>query len=335
MKSILDKQHFLLDIETNGLSREKHHIVCIGVTYLNANDEVTTKQWSLQKANEEEQLLLDFIDFAKDFKSVYTYSGKSFDWPFLIARMAHYNLTMPAALTLVDMKKVLNHLCPSRVDLEKTLGFTRETSSSGKALVKLYQTYEACGEEIYKNLILAHNLEELKSLLLFYKVYYILYHLKRFPIACKLDTSINDEALWLHLNFNLPFNFETNFTFNVDTLHLEFLKDTTSLAVTMPLYKMTLKKALTPVKDYYYIPSQNQLMHKSLATFIPSNLKRKATKEECFVEKLNVYFKLYTTFKADPELWYDHDKNFYLPYTENADFNKLIVNQLFYYFFQN
>lgn len=335
MINLLNKEHFLLDIETNGLSRSQHHVVCIGVTYLNTEEEVTTKQWSLQKVEEEEDLLKNFIDFAKNFKFVYTYSGKSFDWPFLIARIAHYNLTIPAALTLVDMKKVLSLLCPTRTDLEKTLGFTRETSSSGKTLVKLYQTYEACGNDIYKNLILAHNLEELKSLLLFYKVYYMLYHLKRFPLEINLETPSDDSACWLNLDFNLPFSFETSFTFKVDTLCFEILKGVSSLKVIMPLYKTTLKKALTPVKDYYYIPSQNQLMHKSLATFIPSDLKRKATKEECFVEKLDTYLKLYTPFKAPTEIWYDENKNFYLPYAKSEDFKTLIVNQLFYYFFQN
>ena len=333
MKNILNKQHLLLDIETNGLSREKHHIVCIGVTYLNMQNEVTTKQWSLQKLEEEENLLKAFIMFAQDFKFIYTYSGKSFDWPFLLARLAHYNLTAPAALTLVDMKKTLSLLSSTRSDLEKHLGFIRATSSSGKALVKLYQTYEACGEEIYKNLILAHNLDELKSLLLFYKVYHMLYHLKRFNMTTAYQTSA--DATWLDLSFDLPFSFETSFMFKLEDLTLEVAKEIAALNITLPLYHAYLKKALTSVKDYYYIPSQNQLMHKSLATFIPSELKRKATKEECFVEKLDTYFKLYTTFKAPSELWYDDAKNFYYPYTDHETFKALLTQQLFYYFFQN
>lgn len=335
MQQILNKEHFLLDIETNGLSRSQHHIVCIGVTYLNPQGEVTTKQWSLQKANEEENLLKEFIDFAKNFKFVYTYSGKSFDWPFLLARITHYSLSIPAALTLVDMKKVLTLLSPTRAALEKTLSFNRETSSSGKALVKLYQTYEACGEDIYKNLILAHNLEELKSLLVFYKVYYMLYHLKHFPLTAHLDELTDAVNPQLDLSFNLPFTFETSFTFENEMLHFKVSKDEALLKVIMPLYKQSLKKALTPVKDYYYIPSQNQLMHKSLAAFIPSDLKRKATKEECFVEKLDTYMKLYTTFKAPSELWYDDTKQFYVPYAEGENFKTTVVNQLFYYFFQS
>lgn len=83
-------------------------------------DEVTTKQWSLQKLEEEENLLKEFIIFANDFKVIYTYSGKNFDWPFLIARLTHYNLTAPAALTLVDMKKTLSLLSPTRNELEKS-----------------------------------------------------------------------------------------------------------------------------------------------------------------------------------------------------------------------
>ncbi len=332
MQQFLNKEHFLLDIETNGLSHEKHHIVCIGVTYLNHDDEIITKQWFLQKNKDEQDLLCNFITFAKDFKSVYTYSGKSFDWPFLLARIAYYSLTIPATLTLVDMKKVLTLLAPTRADLEKALGFTRETSSSGKALVKLYQTYEACGEDIYLNLILAHNQEELKSLLVFYKVYYMLYHLKHFTLITHLEA--HPEMCQLTLDCNLPFTFEASFSFEKDDLTLNLLKNTPFLKITLPLYKQYLKKAVTPVKDYYYIPSQNQLMHKSLAAFIPSELKRKATKEDCFIEKLDTYFKLYTTFKVSAELWSDDDKNFYVPYEESGNFTTLITDQLFYYFFQ-
>ncbi|WP_054742940.1 hypothetical protein [Cellulosilyticum ruminicola] len=181
-------------------------------------------------------------------------------------------------------------------------------------------------------MILAHNLDELKSLLLFYKVYHMLYHLKRFNITLKHQTS--PDATWLDLDFDLPFSFETSFVFKLENLTLQVFKGVATLSITLPLYHTSLKKALIPIKDYYYIPSQNQLMHKSLAIFIPTELKRKATKNECFVEKSDTYFKLYTTFKAPIELWYDDAKNFYYPYTDDETFRSLLTQQLFYYFFQ-
>ena len=329
----LDKEHCLLDIETNGLSREKHHVVCIGVMYLNEKNEVTTRQWSLRTIDEEQNLLIAFINFIENFKAIYTYSGKSFDWPFLLARMAYYHLTPPSHLLLIDMKKVLSHLSPMRTNLEKILGFRRENSSSGKALVKLYETYATSGEAIYHKLILGHNLEELKSLLLFYKLYYMLYHLKSFPLS--IEPIQDAENHHLILSFDLPFAFETDFIFQLDSFEIEILKHSPLLRIIVPLYGQTLKQALTPTKDYYYIPSQKQLMHKSLAGFIPNTLKRKATKDECYVSKYDVYFKLYTTFKVATEPWYDEMKQIYFPFSMDDSFKRLITNQLFYYFFQN
>ena len=332
MSILLDTEHFLLDIETNGLSHEKHHVVCIGVMYMRQDGELMTHQWSLQKAEEERDLLSQFITFANQFKFVYTYSGRRFDWPFLLARIAHFGLVLSPIVTLVDMKKTLQLLSPTRNRLEEALGFKRETSTAGKELVKLYQTYEASGDVLYQKIILSHNLEELKSLLLFYKVYYILYHLKHFTVATTFN-QLNESSL-LHLTFKLPCDDIPSFTLQCEAMTLSKLQDKSLLNITLPIHHKVLQKPLIPVKDYYYIPSQNQLLHKSLATFIPSDMKRKATKSECFVEKLDDYFKLYTTTKVTAAIWYDSSQQPYTPYVSSKDFELLVIQQLFYYFFQ-
>ena len=327
---LLHKKHFLLDIETSGLNKHIDYIVCIGVTFVNETDELTHHQWMLQLPEEEKEILSCFLEFTQRFSHVYTYGGKHFDWPFLLARCTFHQLnpSMLQSLHLIDMKKSLQHFGATRINLEDALGVIRHSTTSGKALVKVYRTYQACGETIYKTIILAHNKDELSTLLSFYELYQTLYHLKHFHFIDTLKSSVS-----LDFSAKVPYLFTTNFQGCYKNITLCWESGTQILGIKVAFSYLKLKQYLTPYKDYYYIPSQGQLLHRTLAHFVASSDKRKATKEECTIYKEDDYIPLYTTYKLDIPIWYDSVNS---PYLRVNDFSaSILAAQVFYLLFSN
>lgn len=328
---VFNEKHFLLDIETSGLNKNTDYVVCIGITFIDKESEIPSQhQWMLQFPQEEKQLLSDFLRFIEDFSHVYTYSGKYFDWPFLLARCTfhHLDVSILQRIHLIDMKKSLQPFGTTRTDLENTFGIVRHLTTSGKELARVYKTYQSCGDMIYKKLILNHNKEELFTLLHFYELYQTLYHLKHHRFIDMTHTSS-----CMVFSFEVPFIFNTNFEGGLKSIRICWKAGTQLLTIKLNFLRLELKQYLTPYKDYYYIPSQNQLLHRTLAGFISSSDKRKASKEECTIYKEDHYIPLCTTYKLGSSVWYDSD---HTPYLGINDFSaSILVDQLFYLFFSS
>ena len=327
---LLDKKHFLFDIETSGLNKQTDHIVCIGISFINDNNEIESKQWSLQLPEEEKNLLKHFLGFITSFSHAYTYGGKLFDWPFLLNRCLYYELdiTLLQKIHVIDMKKHLHYLGATRTLLENALNIVRQFTTSGKSLVKVYHTYKSCGERIYLSLILGHNQDELRTLLGFYELYQTLYQLQYFKCI-----EIKQSANTLDFIIAVPYAFITDFEGHYKHITLNWKSNAQQLKIQVAFSYLALKQYLTPHKDYYYIPSQNQLMHRSLAHFIPACDKRKVNKEECAVIKESTYVPLFTTHKLTLPIWYDIS---HMPYLSIEDFSfSILANQLFALFFSS
>lgn len=323
------KQSLFLDIETSGLNRQTNIVISIGILYLNEQKQPTLKHWFLENTEEEKSLLKSFLLFLSKYDTIYTYNGKGFDYPFLLSRMQYYNLdTKPfLSLQLIDVKECLKYFAHNRIALEALFNFKRQSSTSGKEVIKLYRTYLDCHSAIYSTLITKHQEDELRSLLVFYELYDILLN---FTSLKYLTSKEVEETLTITLQASTPFNYSFNGT--AFDLHLSYQEGNNLLYLTLPLFHTSLKHYLEPSKDYYFIESQGQLMHKSLAQFIPASLKRRATKEECCVTKSSFYLKIYTTYKLTASLWHDTHKELYI---ELSDFSPdILATQLFWLFFR-
>lgn len=323
----LSKNALLLDIETTGLKRETEHIISIGIIYCDEKGSPTFKHWFLENKEEEKALLESFLLFLKNIQSVYSYYGKSFDYPFLLSRMEHFKLdtSIFLKLKLIDMRDCLKHFSSNRQQLEGLLKFKRESSVTGREVIKLYHTYEASKVPVYKELILKHQADELGSLIAFYEIYYVLMHIDELTLCSQKQTS---DQLVVTFKTKLPFNH----SFSSEAFGWHFTAAESLLILSLPLVTTSLKQYLEPVKDYFYVESQFQLIHKSLAQFIPSDLKRKATREECSIQKESLYLKIFTSYKVTAPIWYDASKSMYI---EAENFTReLLQTQLFSLFFK-
>lgn len=328
----MPKNYFLLDIETAGLMAAHHPVTCIGTLYFDSQDHTVTSQLLLQSPDEEATLLENFIHFCKDYDKVYTYNGKSFDWPFLIGRAKHYNLDVSPLekLIVVDLKKLLSRLGKSRTALEDLLHFKRQTTSSGKELVKLYKAYALSQNDLYKKLLLAHNQDELLSLLHLTEVYHLLYHLKSLPCL-----GILEEDYLLQVELDPCKELLTTAILSLtDQITLKWEKGNSSVKLMIKLLPLTLKRYVEPTKDYYIILSTGALMHKSLATFISKEDRRKAKKSECVLYSEGLFVKLSTTYRIQNLIWFDALETPYLKYEDAHTLLPILWGQLFYLIFQ-
>ena len=325
----LNTKSLFLDIETSGLHKQKDYIISMGVLFLDTQGQPVLKHWFLENKEEEKSLLESFLLFLSNYDTVYTYNGKGFDYPFILKRLHHYQLDSKPFLNLqlVDVKVGLKHFSPNRKGLETLFGFKRQSSTSGREVVKLYETYLSCKTPIYSSLIIKHQEDELRSLWAFYELYTLILH---FSDLRYLDSKQEKDQLILTLEG--AYCYKHSFEGNILGIQLKYQEGYSLVHLHLPLIDAEFKHYLEPIKDYYYIDSQAQLMHKSLAQFIPASLRRRATKEECCITKSSCYLRVYTTYKLTAPLWYDDNKNFYI---ELNDFSPhLLAPQLFWLFFK-
>lgn len=324
----LTSNTLLLDIETSGLKRQIDIIISIGIISF-SNNKPVLKHWFLENKEDEKSLLESFLHFLKDYKIIYSYYGKSFDYPFLLSRMKVHNLDTKDffKLKLIDTKEALKHFETQRKEMEKRLHFHRQSTIKSKEVIKLYDTFCTSKEPIYRTLILKHQKDELYSLLAFWELYQTLMH-------CDQALSCFQTQTPTQLEVTLTFSdvFTHTFTGNAFNWHFAYEEGSPTLTITMPLITESLKQYLQPVKDYYYIESQNQVIHKSLAQFIPASLKRRAAKEECAVHKSSTYLKIYSTYKLAAPICYDAHKGMYIDVKDLT--LEILAHQIFSLFFQ-
>ncbi len=326
----LSSKVLLLDIETTGLKREQDQIISIGLTYLNDLGTLTTTHLFLERPEEEAIILSQFLAFLKNYETIYSYYGKAFEFPFILARLEHYHLdsTLFLRMKLIDLKDTLKHFGKNRRELEPLFHYERTCHSTGYDIVKLYQTYITSEVPIYKTCIIEHQKEELASLLFFWELYMTLYESTNWQL---IETITENNTL--QLTIKRPTCFLATFIGKASDMTFSYHKGENLIYVMIPLYKGTLNHRLEPLKDYYYVESEHQLLHKSLAHFIPSNLKRKATKEECVISKESTFFPIVTSYKMTLPLWHSEKNQLFI---EVADFSLEVFGiQIFHLFFQN
>ena len=198
--------HFVFDIETTGLSPKYCKVILIGILY-NLNNKSIIKQFFAENEDDENKLLLEFINEIKNFENHITFNGLTFDIPFLNSRFdkhnINYNLSKDKDIDILKLIKPFKEKlslpdCKLKT-LEKYLSIYREDTISGKESVELYNEYVCSKCNNLKDKILLHNYEDIYYLGKIFKIKDILHD--------KLDTlTINSNTLDVTL---VPLHFKT------------------------------------------------------------------------------------------------------------------------------
>jgi len=323
------KRALYFDIETTGLSAQSSYVYLIGCAYEEEGIYYLT-QWMCTEPTEEKELLRLFFDKVKDYELILHYNGTGFDLPFLEKKAKRHCLSYPlSALESLDLYAIARKLKAfiSTEDLklksmEQFFGFTRTDTFSGGELIEVYaqflglyrlneMTNHSKEQEVTAlgHVLLLHNAEDIKNLpsltvLLFLQNLSNELTAERLqkPPALPDDPELREALSKINLtpkavsvdynfSFTLPVPCELRLPFDEETISVHLSKDG-QVMLLFPVYSGELKYFYPNPSDYYYLPLEDCAMHKSVASFVEKEYRKKATAATCYTKKTGAFLPL-------------------------------------------
>lgn len=286
------------DIETTGLSRNSTFLYLIGAVYY-TGESWQMCQWMGESASQEEELLTAFSSFLKPFTCNIQYNGDQFDQPYLKARLAAYHMEDPfTELPSIDLYKKLKPVKAllklpgmKQEQMEAFLGISTRQHCNGGECIHLYKDYIKRQDPSLLSALLGHNQEDLLGL---GRVYEMLSYL------CLLDgryicTDLNCTSDNLILSVELPHPLPVPFSNKVQDFYIT--GEGKNVRILINTYQGKARQYYTNYKDYDYIPGEDTVMPKSLTRFMDKNLRKPATKSNCYT-----WFDCTGAFLTDPAM---------------------------------
>lgn len=326
------------DIETTGLSADVSSLYLIGAATV-SNTSLEICQWFADDYISEETLLASFSDYCKAFSYIVHYNGDTFDVPYLTKKYTSYQLDNPFLcknLASIDLYKVIKpykKLIPTTnlklFSVEKFFHFKRQFYHSGKECIDIYVDYikskyykEDFQKEKLLNLLLTHNRDDLIGTAL--SSQFILYK-NLFSNSYRDCSNISFDGSYVKIEYHLPFSFYQ--VFHYDMKNLQVTVENEICSFMFPTIQATGYHFFENYKDYFYLPEEDEAMHKSVAIYVDANRRTKATKKNCYVKKEGIFLscdvkKMKKNGYTDSFSLFSKDqKTGYLPVSDHLELN--------------
>ena len=159
-----------LDIETTGFSREYNMIYLIGLVFYHLEKDMwEMRQIFADDYRSEKEVLLQLIEFVKDFDLIVTYNGDSFDLPFINSRLKIYDIDFDLfSIKNFDIYKMIRnnkHILEFEnyrlKTVEKKLNIFRDDIYSGGECIQFYKDYIKTKDMTLLDRCLNHNYDDL------------------------------------------------------------------------------------------------------------------------------------------------------------------------------
>ena len=295
--SLLDLLFF--DIETTGLSPKTSHVYLIGLIQYNPDAscfEMTQYLAESEDPSEEIQVLESFCRVALTKNCLVHFNGSSFDLPFLKHRCKALHLTESLSqLSSLDLYRELLSMPAffrqmpdhKQKSFELLIGYPREDQLSGKEMITAFQEYAKTKDSSTLNLLFLHNADDLKGML-------ALTSLGSLKQLLNGSWQITDVQELQEPNLDLDGAMETKLLFSLSletpvpvtlSANAEFCYITVTenkAKIKMPLYEGTLLYFYPDYKNYYYLPFEDEAIHKSIAAYLEPSHRQKATAATCY-----------------------------------------------------
>lgn len=292
-------EFLFLDIETTGFTAKNSSLYLIGTAFL-AEGNWQIRQWFAENPIEEAALLDDFFTFASPYTHLIHFNGNNFDLPYLLQKCAQHK--RPYTFDNFEGIDLYKRLSPYKAflhvpnckqkTLETLLGIHREDRYHGGELIEVYRNYVQNPTEENKMLLLLHNREDMQGmlhllpLLAVYDLFNGEIRAKKVQAQHYIDYHGQDRQevlMKLALSTPLPFplsDFSNGCYFSGEG-------DTGILKV--PLYEEEMKYFYANYKDYYYLPSEDIALHKSVSGFLDRAHRVQATASNCYTRKYGLF----------------------------------------------
>ena len=343
--SIFDEKSIFFDIETTGFSPSSSSIYMIGCARRKGNL-ICIDQFFAETPDEEKVILSAFIELIKQYSTIISYNGVGFDIPFIKAKCKKYNLSesfkkynyldiFKSVSTIKFLLKLENY---KQKSIEKFLGLKRNDKFSGGELINVYYEYMKEPSDDKLELLYLHNYEdvlgmtELIPILSYIELLNGQYTITETNISNYTDynkTQRNEFLITLQNDYVLPQKVSTR----NDIFHIVMNTETTVIRI--PIIESQLKFFYSNYKDYYYLPAEDNAIHKSVASFVDSEYKEKCHAYNCYTKKQSMFLPQ-TQSIMHPEFKKEYkDKITYFELTEDFSSSDIMlrryVNHIFKY----
>ncbi len=300
------------DIETTGLSREKNMIYLVGALLLTP-ESGQFFQWLAQSEEEEILVLAAFLDFIGQLSQPATlvhFNGTRFDLPFFQTRCRRNELDCRRFSQLPDMdlyqqirpyKNLLGLPSCRQKAVEDFLGIRRRDQYDGCELIPVFSKYCKHHGRQEETLLLLHNEEDVNNMprltalfayTRFFKGGFLWDHCEEARYT-DWEGQEKKELFSVYQTNNgrtipaplvLRRNFSSLYKQKAASPAGQFwisCKET-ELTLRIPLIEGELKYFFEDYKNYYYLPLEDQAVHKSISRYVEPEYRTKATAKNCY-----------------------------------------------------
>ncbi len=313
------------DIETTGLSPQTSNVYLIGAGFYEGS-EFKVVQWFADDYNSEKKIIKEFLKFIGSYKVLFQYNGNTFDIPYIRWKCARHKLDCSVFDELVNVDlfaklrkfgDMLGLENKKLISFEHFIGLNRDDTFNGGELIEVYAQFMQDrflkkDSELLLHLLLLHNYEDITGLSQV-AVLLVLREFNKLPVSYK-SVDVSQGFLTVTYECKVPYDF----SFQVESFKKKTNVDVMSpvecrisdgkITLFIPISKKTLKYYFNDYREYYYMIEEETVMHKSVALYADSSVRRKAKKQECFVthegrfipvKKSGCFSKDYHLFKED------------------------------------
>ena len=284
------QRSLFFDIETTGFSPASSVVFLIGMLSYETDGWQLT-QLLAEHAHEECNLLAAFLEKASRYDTLVHFNGSTFDLPYLKKKALHYGFSRAledcASVDLYQRFRPLAALLHTermnQQSLEAFLGWPRTDRLTGKHMVSLFQKYDASGEPGLRALLLLHNHDDLLGMTQLTRLAAYLY-LCEGAIGEILSAEASPAQLTLTFSLAKPLPAALSAD---GTAALRAQGDTAALSVSF--VRETLRHFFPDYKNYFYLPLEDQAIHKSVAVYVDKANRRPAKAADCYIKKSGVF----------------------------------------------
>ncbi|MGP1348780.1 MAG: ribonuclease H-like domain-containing protein [Stomatobaculum sp.] len=299
------KALLFLDIETTGLSSSTAQVYLIGALSYAENSGWILRQWFADSLSAEEEVLRSFFDFIRGFRTLIHYNGDSFDLPFLLRCAAQYGLSAPfSEMNSLDLyravrpyRRIFGTERMNQKRMEQFLGVKRTDRYTGAELISVYEEWIGTGERALQQRLLLHNEADVSALpqLLSLLSYRDLFSGAFFDVSAVSD--VDSVRFSCRSESFVPVAVSCEFPL------FALSAEADRLTLTVPVFSGTMAHYFENYRDYYYLPLENQVIHRSLAEFVDRSAKVRASAQNACIAKNSRFIPLFGDAPAGQKLF--------------------------------